>query len=825
MLDKWLALCSRLVVSRHRAIIAVTVLLTVLSCVSLSRLQRDPAPESLLASANGDLHAVEEAFSQRYGSTGDVIVALVSQQEGVLTREVLGYLYELTEFAAKLPGVRRVDSLTRTPFRREQSAEQASADLTLDNLDTQKDDPLADDPALLSALSDVVAAAPEHFPLGLVTLSERMGNVTYGPLIQSQHPSESDVQALTHALRDAPLLTGRLIGKSQRDALVAITLEPAKDGPESSARVTATRRALERFVAEQPRPRDAEVRLGGLPVVNNTIMEHMQRDQIVLVPATLAVSLLIMLASLRWWAGVLLPLVQVGVTSLAVLGGMALFGIKLTVITNTLPVLLIILGLSDSIHLVHRYVEELEHTSDRALALQHAVSAVGRACFGTASTTAAGMFALAFCQTRMLAEFGLVAGFGVLLAYASTLLVLPALLRGKAPSAPARSAHKRAESRLTRWLVIWTIAFVKRPWATVTLAVLLSAAAYVVGTGVRIDSAVLDQFRRSDEVYETTSLLEREFEGVRTLEVSLEAGKQGRFFDPKVLTAIDSVARWARTQKGVLSTLTPADPLQQAWAQLGGEASARDALRTTEEVKGLANIVDKRDAQLGMLLANDGRYARVRIKLADIGSRATLKFADALRAELAKQLAIAPDVKATLLGDAYTNSRGLTAVVTDLTGSLTAALLTVLVLVVISFRSFRYGLLTLPPGAVPLLLTLGWMAARDIPLNAATAIIFSISIGITVDGSIHVLARLREELARTELFHTALLRTVRGTGEALLVACGALLAGFSVLLLSNFVPVQRFAELIAVSIGSCILTTLVMLPALLKLVGRRFLSG
>jgi uncharacterized protein len=145
------------------------------------------------------------------------------------------------------------------------------------------------------------------------------------------------------------------------------------------------------------------------------------------------------------------------------------------------------------------------------------------------------------------------------------------------------------------------------------------------------------------------------------------------------------------------------------------------------------------------------------------------------------------------------------------------------VLVLFSFRSFRYGLLTLPPGVLPLVLTLGWMALRDIPLNAATAIIFSVSIGITVDGSIHMLARLREELGRTPLFHTALMRTVRGTGEALLVACGALFAGFSVLLLSNFVPVQRFAELIAVSIGSCILTTLVVLPALLKVVGRRFL--
>ena len=126
---------------------------------------------------------------------------------------------------------------------------------------------------------------------------------------------------------------------------------------------------------------------------------------------------------------------------------------------------------------------------------------------------------------------------------------------------------------------------------------------------------------------------------------------------------------------------------------------------------------------------------------------------------------------------------------------------TILLLVFFSFRSWRYALLLIPPNVIPMVLVMAWMVWRNIPLNAATAIIFSVSIGITVDAGIHLLARLREELGEAHLLTTAIMRSVRGTGSAIVLACTTLVLGFAALLLSHFVPVQRFAELIAVSIA------------------------
>jgi predicted RND superfamily exporter protein len=240
---------------------------------------------------------------------------------------------------------------------------------------------------------------------------------------------------------------------------------------------------------------------------------------------------------------------------------------------------------------------------------------------------------------------------------------------------------------------------------------------------------------------------------------------------------------------------------------------------------GMAYVLGKRKPNpLAPLITSDGKHARLRVRLRDVGSRSTLALVASLRRELERALANDKQVSFAFTGDAYLSSHGLDAVVTDLTGSLGVAVITILVLVFLSFRSVPYTLLLIPPNVIPMVLVMAWMVWRDIPLNAATAIIFSVSIGITVDAGIHLLARLREELAEELLLTTAIMRSVRGTGRAIVVACVTLVLGFSVLLLSNFVPVQRFAELIAISIASCLVSTLVVLPALLAVAGRKFVA-
>ncbi len=823
MQDRFLAGVIRMVRERSRLLVWVIGLLTLVSALALRKLEADPSPRALLASADTEQEAISNDFRARFGSTDNVLAVLIAAPESVIAEAPLGYMYALSEAVAKMPHIERVESLTRTPFpRKGPSAEEA--EMGLDALEDAPD-PVKEDPNLMLALSDVVAAAPELFPLGLASLSERAAGMrNIAPLISSEKPGAEEVQAVAEAVAKMPILRGRLISKDGRYGLVAVAID---DALTSHADLSGAVAQVTDWIAENPPPSELKVEVTGLPVVRTSIVEAMRRDQRLLTPATLVVSLVMLLFAFRWWPGVIFPLLKVGLTSLWVLGGMALCGIKLNVINNILPALLIIMGLSDSIHLVSRFLQENARTRDHKRAMSTTIGAIGSACLGTASTTAAGLFALWVSKTRMLAEFGIIGGIGVMVSYLDTILFLPAMLHRFKPPAQLTQEEVKKQQRPSRTdivLSVITLRIMRYPKLVLLASVLLTLGSAITARQLRVDSALLDQFETDDPMYLSTRLLEENFEGVRPLEVSLSSEQEGRFFDPETLKALSQVTSWLNAQPEVLSATDPSMPFVQVWSAFtGAEATPEDALRTAPELRGLAYVLDKRKPNpLAALLSNDGTHARLRIRLRDDGSRATLELVDKLDLQLKKAFAKQPDVRYAFTGDAYLSSRGLDAVVTDLTGSLGVAVVTILALVFLSFRSWRYTLLLLPPNVIPMVLVMAWMVWRNIPLNAATAIIFSVSIGITVDAGIHLLARLREELGERTLLTTALMRSVRGTGSAIVLACATLMLGFAALLLSNFVPVQRFAELIAVSIASCIVSTLWVLPALLQVVGRRF---
>ncbi|MCA9609830.1 MAG: MMPL family transporter, partial [Myxococcales bacterium] len=202
-------------------------------------------------------------------------------------------------------------------------------------------------------------------------------------------------------------------------------------------------------------------------------------------------------------------------------------------------------------------------------------------------------------------------------------------------------------------------------------------------------------------------------------------------------------------------------------------------------------------------------------RLADVGAAASLRLIEDVRHRLDERFGPL-HVRVSMTGEGYTGSVGLNAVVNDLLGSLSTAVLIIFGMLVVLLGSWRLGLLSIPPNIIPLAGTLAWMSMRGMHLNASTVIVFSISLGLAVDGSIHLLARYREEISLGLDRNAALLRAARGTGRAVVVSCVTLMVGFGVMLLSSFVPVQRFGELVGVTVGMCLLSTLIVQPALLR---------
>src|SRR5690606_14621306 len=143
-----------------------------------------------------------------------------------------------------------------------------------------------------------------------------------------------------------------------------------------------------------PRPQGVEVGVAGLPHYFQQIASKIQQDNLRMVPATLLVSLLLLYLSFRWWPGTLLPLAAVAVSTVALIGGMALFGETMNVINNILPALMVIIGVSEAIHVVGRYWEEVRRGLPKLDAVRETVRHMTLAAFLTTATTAVGLASL-----------------------------------------------------------------------------------------------------------------------------------------------------------------------------------------------------------------------------------------------------------------------------------------------------------------------------------------------------------------------------------------------------------------------------------------------
>ncbi|MBH23401.1 MAG: hypothetical protein CMH57_02835 [Myxococcales bacterium] len=805
MLERWLeGVVER--VERHRlALIATLLLTTALLGSQIPSLRADFTPSDLFARFE-DQERVAQQFRETFGNTDNVILVLVESPDA-FAPETLQYTHALTQsLAADTQHIARAQSLTNLSLPRR-----------VPEALRQKQGPVnpmaAFNPA--AAAAAMMPASTALTPIGIERLTTEVsaGWVATGPLIEGDAPTADEVAQLEHVARNAPLLQRRLIGESLKVLAIALVLQPELTRNDQIAEVVA---AVEQRLAARPPPEGVEVRLGGLPYVRHEVVANLRGDQTVLLPMAIVVCLIIMVLSFRWWPALVLPLGAMVLSAVALVGLMAAVGEPFNIINNIVPLLVIIIGIADSIHLLHRYGEELGSGKDPKEAIRETVRAMTVACFLTSLTTAVGFGSLLVSRTDILQRFGVTAAVGVMIAFVVTITFIPSCLYLLPAPDPRRLVQE--DGWIEAWIEALTRRLLKARWPILIGALLIGAASLYGAQGLSVDNAVLDQVDEGDPVYTTTRLLEREFGGVRPLELNLTTPEGLTADDPRILAVMEELQGWLEEQPGVLATTSYVDFLREIWVVATGNPEARRAPLSAEAIGGLMEVLDKGGpGALSSWLSADRHQARVNVQLEDIGAQATIALIERLEERAAPALATLPGAELQLTGDAYIGSQGLDIVIWDLLTSLLTAIVIIFAFMTALLRSVRLGLLSVPPNVIPLLVTMSYMTLRGIPLNAATVIIFSISVGLAVDGTIHMLARFREELRSQRDLDQALIQATRGTGKAIILTCLSLMLGFGVMLWSSFPPVRRFGELIAVTVFGCLLATLIVLPPLLRI--------
>ncbi len=757
---------------RRPVLVFSGLLLSAVCSLALARnLKFDFTPQSIYR-GNDELLAYSEQFKQTFGYDEAVLLVVVQATEADDALSVASLQWQADVAAAlkSIPGVIRIDAVPTIEVPR--------------------------------------------FSLGGPVLE---------PLIGEPEVDGTTVERVRSTLAGSDVVKGGLLSVDERLATLAVFLDPTvRDIDPMRNVVMAVREALERH----PPPDGFRALLSGLPELRVEVVDDLAKDMATLIPMGGVVYLIVLALMFRRASGALLPLFAVGIGLTWTLATFAVLGDSLNLVSNVLPILLMIIGVSSCVQIVTCYAEQSAGGLDRRTAAQTAIAKMAAPCFLAAVTTAVGFASLFTARSVILNRFGWQAAIGIGFQYVSTLLTLGALFRFF--QAPTYVGTSEAQpGLLTRTVTMLGYAVARHPRVTMICAAAVLGLAVWSGSYVQINSyAIGETFPESHPSMQTLRLLDRELSGIMPLEVSLTAREPDAFLQPDVFHRVVRVEHAAAQQPGVSMTQSYADLIREVLRAWPGRRrnESDEALVPLSEVgaerlERTHRFLDRfaEAFHYDSFLTSDGTRARIRMRLREIGSRETLAIIDSLRQTLSQEFPPDGPIQAQLTGEGYVNALALTILIRDLFYSLLTASLVIFTLIAFEFRSLRAGLIAALPNLTPLAVTLGYMGLRGYEMNVANVIAFTICLGLADDNTIYFLYRFRQEMEHTHQPTEAVRRAFLGTGRAIVLTSVLLLVGMSVLLWSDFVPTRRFAELTSVTILGNLLGVLLLLPACLVL--------
>jgi uncharacterized protein len=549
--------------------------------------------------------------------------------------------------------------------------------------------------------------------------------------------------------------------------------------------------------AERLRELGFDVRIGGYPVQRAMLTEVIGSEAGRLFPWIIVVLALSLAVTMRSMMGVVAPLVVVTIASLWTTGLMGALNLQPNLFATAVYTLVLVIGVSDSVHVLARY-QELAPDLGVWEAVSRTVRELVGPCLLTSATTAMGFAALTLSPIPSISVFGRQVAVGVLAAWVVTFLVVPPLLVGwgRVAGVPRRALG----GRLTTWLGRLDARIAAHPRRALLLVACVCAVA-VVGLGfLDVNSPLLADLDQDHPIIETNARLERDMAGVLGLEVVLSPqGKASETYATERMRSVDSLTKRLRALPGIITATSLVDPLHHFARQLNADKDAWDVVPAALLLAA---------EELDPWVHEETGTQRIRMTMRNLDTDQSLAlFADIERI-VAEELGV--DGGGSLTGAAYVGQLVNARIMEHLQMGFLAALAAVFLTLVIGLRDVRLAALSLFPNLLPVLIVSGVMGFAGIDLRYTSALVLTVVFGIAVDDTIHFLAAVDNTAADPvrEAFERA--------GPGILLTSVALSAGFSVLLLSTFVPNRVLGGLLMVTAATALLGDLVLLPALLR---------
>lgn len=624
------------------------------------------------------------------------------------------------------------------------------------------------------------------------------------PVIPRPFDGNDHREMIARALEQNPELTQLLISEDQQTAVIIIDLTGEENQQEQGVS------AVETLLSS--RYSNSDWRLTGIPLQKLTVSRLIQRDQQVIVPLSVLVLGALLLLMFRRFSGLLLPLAVMAISLCWTVGIYTLCGYSLNTITALLPPVIMVLSVSTTVHLYSGWLQLAGKQGDPKQLLIREIHELFLPCLFTVLTTALGLVSLRVSDVPAVQLFGTFSALGVLLSFVVNILLVPAILSFLALPESGRRLYDTGVIRAV--LQATANVSVRFPRLVLIMALALALGA-LSGLG-RIDNNTdLVRFLKpSEKLHSDTMFIEQAVGGVNSVEFMLTRN------DGRALTGLDDTVRLGRLQAAIdgLPQVAGSYSLLSVLKQLNRAEKNQQQLSLPDNQSDLIYLFDLLEIApdqdlLRKVVSVDFTKMRLSVRTRAIGTADAAKLVTQIEQLAGKELDSGYDLRPT--GDYYQMVVDSNRLVSNVVKSFGLSLCMVLLAIFVLFRSFKLLLVALIPNLIPLAWTGGLMGYLDIDLSTGTAMIAAVVIGLTVDSTIHYLARFQRENRGSS--RDAILSTTIATGRALTISALVLFFGFSVGGLSSFLPTVYFSLLTGVTMLGALVCDLLVLPASLVL--------
>jgi len=634
------------------------------------------------------------------------------------------------------------------------------------------------------------------------------------PVFPSDIESQEQLDSLVDRFYNLPFYRDVLYNSDENVYLLAITVN--KDKMHSRDRENLIE-SIQEISKDFEETNQIQLHYSGLPYIRVVTSIKIKSEIYLFSALALAICIVVLFLFFRSFKAVFYPVLIVLTGVVWAMGFLSLFGFKITILSGMISPLLIVIGIPNSIYMLNKFHHEFVQHGNRVKALQRVIIKIGNATFLTNLTTAAGFATFIITKSSILVEFGIVASLSIMSLFLLSLILIPIIFSFVKPPSSRHVKHLEYRSvvRIIDFLIIVTKRYRKQVYLTAVLVVVVG----IFGiTMIKSSGFMVDDIPEDDPIYEDLKFFEKNFHGLMPLEILVDTRKPNGVLQLSTFTRIDQMEQKLAEYPELSPSLSLLNLLKFAKQAFYNGNSQYYSLPNNYERNFILSYVmqgDENSPLLHSFIDSARQLTRISIRAKDVGTKRMEELYGLFRSDV-DSIFDQNEYDIIITGSSVTFFKGTQYLQKNLFMSLGLAIFLISLFMALMFSSWRMVVMSLIPNIIPLIFTAAIMGFGGIPIKASTILVFSIAFGISVDNTIHFLAKYRQELKVTGWnISRSVVLALRETGVSMLYTSVVLFFGFGIFSLSSFGGTVALGVLVSLTLLVALTSNLILLPSLL----------